>query len=288
MGLKLVVVCPANAVTGGPEAMHQLVHTANRVRRGSAAILYWPFLHQTTPTAYQHYVCPKVLRDQVPEDALVVFPEIWPEMAMTFKNRCALWWLSVDNFGSHGQRDMRNISMHLTQSEYAYDHVSRSGFGNPQMLTDWVSVAEVEVDRLPMVAVNPAKDAGLLQPFKKLGLFNVVELRGMDSLQVAKTLRSSAIYVDFGKHPGRDRLPREAALAGCTVFSSYHGSARYWQDMPLPNWYKFDTVSELNDKIVEVLGRTIPSASQLAYRKWVEGNRTMFEREVESLLSVVE
>ena len=48
MGLKLVVVCPANAVTGGPEAMHQLVHTANHVERGSAAILYWPFLKQAT------------------------------------------------------------------------------------------------------------------------------------------------------------------------------------------------------------------------------------------------
>ncbi len=57
--VKLVVVCPGGAVTGGPEAMHQLVHVANHIERGSAAILYWPFNQQhQTPDAYVKYVVP--------------------------------------------------------------------------------------------------------------------------------------------------------------------------------------------------------------------------------------
>lgn len=286
MGLKLVVVCPANAVTGGPEAMHQLVHTANHVERGSAAILYWPFLPQTTPQPYQHYVCPKILRDQVPEDALVVFPEIWPEIAHTFKNRCALWWLSVDNFGSHGQRNLDKISLHLCQSEYAWDHVER--LGKRMMLTDWVSVEPVLRERQPQVVVNPAKDAGLLRPFVESGRFQVAQLGGMNSLEVSEVLHASKVYVDFGKHPGRDRLPREATLAGCLVMSTNLGAARYWEDMPLPNWYKFDTLDEVVGKVAELMKREIPSASQLVYQAWVAKNRLVFEREVESLLSVVE
>lgn len=286
MGLKLVVVCPANAVTGGPEAMHQLVHTANHVERGSAAILYWPFLPHTTPKPYQHYVCPKVLRDQVPEDALVVLPEIWPEVAHTFKNRCALWWLSVGNFGTHGQKNLDKISLHLCQSEYAWDHVRDKS--ERMMLTDWVSVQPVLRERQPQVVVNPAKDAGLLRPFVDAGRFQVAELGGMDSVGVSEVLHASKVYVDFGRHPGRDRLPREAALAGCVVMSTYLGSATYYQDMPLPNWYKFETLDELNAKVAELMDRQLPSASQLAYQIWVAKNRSVFVQEVESLLSVVE
>jgi hypothetical protein len=284
--MKLVVVCPANAVTGGPEAMHQLVHIANHVERGSAAILYWPFAPHTTPQPYQHYVCPKILRDQVPEDALVVFPEIWPEMAHTFKNRCALWWLSVGNFGTHGQRNLDKISLHLCQSEYAWDHVRDKG--KRMMLTDWVSVQPVLRERQPQVVVNPAKDAGLLRPFVQSGRFQVVELGGMDSQGVSEVLHASKVYVDFGKHPGRDRLPREAALAGCLVMSTYIGSATYWEDMPLSNWYKFETLDEVIGKVAELMDRESPSASQLVYQGWVAKNRSVFVKEVESLLSVVE
>jgi hypothetical protein len=284
--MKLVVVCPANAVTGGPEAMHQLVHIANHVERGSAAILYWPFAPHTTPQPYQHYVCPKILRDQVPEDALVVFPEIWPEMAHTFKNRCALWWLSVGNFGTHGQRNLDKISLHLCQSEYAWDHVRDKG--KRMMLTDWVSVQPVLRERQPQVVVNPAKDAGLLRPFVQSGRFQVAELGGMDSQGVSEVLHASKVYVDFGKHPGRDRLPREAALAGCLVMSTYIGSATYWEDMPLSNWYKFETLDEVIGKVAELMDRESPSASQLVYQGWVAKNRSVFVKEVESLLSVVE
>ena len=284
--MKLVVVCPANAVTGGPEAMHQLVHIANHIERGSAAILYWPFAPHTTPQPYQHYVCPKILRDQVPEDALVVFPEIWPEMAHTFKNRCALWWLSVGNFGTHGQRNLDKISLHLCQSEYAWDHVRDKG--KRMMLTDWVSVQPVLRERQPQVVVNPAKDAGLLRPFVQSGRFQVAELGGMDSQGVSEVLHASKVYVDFGKHPGRDRLPREAALAGCLVMSTYIGSATYWEDMPLSNWYKFETLDEVIGKVAELMDRESPSASQLVYQGWVAKNRSVFVKEVESLLSVVE
>ena len=283
MGLKLVVVCPADAVTGGPEAMHQLVHVANQVERGSAAILYWPFLPQTTPQPYQHYVCPKILRDQVPSGAVVVFPEIWPEIAHTFKNRCALWWLSVDNFGTHGQRNIERISLHLCQSEYAWRHVE--GLGKRLMLTDWVSIENGNTQRLPRVAVNPVKDAGLLRAFQQAAPCEVIELRGLSRYGLTSALRGSKVYIDFGRHPGRDRLPREAALAGCTVFSTRHGAAGFFEDMPLDDWFKFDTLDKVLERVASVLnGDDVPS--QDFYQSWVAGNRDVFEAEVKALLDV--
>jgi len=94
------------------------------------------------------------------------------------------------------------------------------------------------------------------------------------------------VYVDFGWHPGRDRLPREAALAGCVVFSTRHGAAGYEGDMPLSDWYKFDTLMELNWRIDEVLGGRDGLAEQAEYRNWVAGNRAQFEVEVAALLNV--
>jgi hypothetical protein len=284
LGLKLVVVCPAGAVTGGPEAMHQLVHVANRIERGSAAILYWPFNQpHATPEPYVKYVVPKIQREQVPSDALVVLPEIWPDMAHTFKNRCALWWLSVDNFGTHGQRDMRRISLHLCQSEYAWRHTS--GMGHRMMLTDWVELDVVDVPRQRRIVINPVKDAGLLRPWLDSTDRHVVQLRGLDRAGVARTLYGSEVYIDFGHHPGRDRPPREAALAGCIVFSTDHGAAAFWADMPIADWYKFRTVDELEHKLDCLPG---VASDQDLYRAWVAGNRTEFEHEVGNLLRWLE
>lgn len=279
--LKLVVVCPGGAVTGGPEALHQLVHVANEVEFGSAAIMYVPDV--STPEPYLRYGCPVV--SSVPDGALVVLPEIWPEMAQRFpKNRCALWWLSVDNFGSHGQRDLSGISLHLCQSEYAWRHVE--SLGERLMLTDWVDLAAFDVERQPRVVVNPAKDAGLLRAFRAVAPFEVVELGGLSREGVAHFLCGSEVYVDFGHHPGRDRLPREATLAGCTVFSTRHGAANFAEDMPLDDWFKFDSVDELVGKVKLVLAGDVPD--QVDYRDWVADGRSVFEQEVRELLSRID
>ena len=46
-------------------------------------------------------------------------------------------------------------------------------------------------------------------------------------------------YIDFGPHPGMDRLPREAALAGCIVLTNREGAANFAKDVPLPEEFKF-------------------------------------------------
>jgi hypothetical protein len=281
--MKLVVVCPANAVTGGPEALHQLVSVANEIEPGSAAVMYQPF--GETPEVYRRYGCPVV--SSVPDGALVVLPEIWPELSRWFpKNRVALWWLSVDNFGSHGQTDLSGISLHLCQSEYAMRFVCHKTTGESMMLTDWVDVPEVDVVRLPRVVVNPSKDAGLMRPFRAArGDVEFVELSGLDRLGVAQVFASSQMFIDFGRQPGRDRPPREAALAGCVVLAAALGAARLVQDMPIDDRYKFKGLSDVSSVFDDVLANwSTHSESQLSYRGWVSGQREVFRGEVEQLL----
>jgi hypothetical protein len=75
----IVVIAPAHAVTGGPEALHQLVHTANRLKPGSAAICYYPFTEPApVPEPYRVYNTPVIRVDAIPSEARIVLPEIWP------------------------------------------------------------------------------------------------------------------------------------------------------------------------------------------------------------------
>jgi hypothetical protein len=57
--------------------------------------------------------------------------------------------------------------------------------------------------------------------------------------EVKELLSVAKIYIDFGCHPGKDRIPREAAMLGCCVVTGLEGSARFNEDLPIPIEYKF-------------------------------------------------
>ena len=61
-------------------------------------------------------------------------------------------------------------------------------------------------------------------------------------VQMRDVLETSKVYIDFGHHPGKDRIPREAAVSGCCVLTGLRGSARFYQDVPIPEAYKYEDV----------------------------------------------
>jgi hypothetical protein len=58
--------------------------------------------------------------------------------------------------------------------------------------------------------------------------------------EIIDLLKKAKVYIDFGNHPGKDRIPREAAVLGCCVIVGKRGSAKYYEDVPIPEEYKFD------------------------------------------------
>lgn len=61
----------------------------------------------------------------------------------------------------------------------------------------------------------------------------------MKKEQVYETLADTHIYIDFGNQPGKDRVPREASMCGCIVFVHRQGSAAYYEDSPLDDFFLF-------------------------------------------------
>jgi hypothetical protein len=78
-----------------------------------------------------------------------------------------------------------------------------------------------------------------------------IPLINMTREEVIKILQRAKVYIDFGNHPGKDRIPREAAILGCCVITGKRGSAAFFEDVPIPDEYKFEDKEESIPKIIE-------------------------------------
>lgn len=278
---KRIIVFSSKSITGGPEVLHQLVD-ALRTLGHEAYISYYPFdepfeCHQV----YRKYNAPQI--DFVDaSDVFYVVPEAatWILRRISHSN-AAVWWLSVDNYlaAKHQSwfRDFykRYTSLlsrrlpiwrlrkykHFVQSKYAEDFLAKRGISS-MPLSDYLNAEHLQQrdlrqSRKNIVVYNPKK--GQKQTHKLRQIYAYIEfvpIENMTPRQVAELLASAKVYIDFGHHPGKDRFPREAAMAGCCVITGRCGSASYFEDVAIPDGYKLDDKS---DSYVKDFGGVINS-----------------------------
>ena len=107
---------------------------------------------------------------------------------------------------------------------------------------------------------------------------------------VTNMLNAAKVYIDFGPHPGMDRLPREAALCGCIVITNMQGAACYEQDVPIPDEYK---VKDFNvDSVHRLLTSCIDDFDERgkdfdSYRSWIHSQESKMDECVKVFLSKV-
>ena len=271
---RVLVVCPGNALTAGPEALHQLVDEL--VGLGvNASIVYHPFDRRfSVPEPYRKYRAPVGEYVDAPGD-MILFPEIFPTSALRVRHaQAAIWWMSVNNYTCvryenrlrdnirylrnllKGRRPWRGISAlkglkHFAQSHYAETFLADHGIASSPLSDpipvyldpEYLSALEPKRDgeRQNVILYNPTKGAKvtarLMQAYPD---WSFQPLRGLDRSALAEKFLGAKLYIDFGHHPGKDRLPREAALHGCCVITSRHGSAADPIDVPIPDRYKLD------------------------------------------------
>ncbi|MBQ3442412.1 MAG: hypothetical protein IJG33_04115 [Selenomonadaceae bacterium] len=110
-------------------------------------------------------------------------------------------------------------------------------------------------------------------------------IENMTPAQVQELLASAKVYIDFGNHPGKDRIPREAAVSGCVVLVGKRGAAINDIDISIPAEFKFDmagsTPRDVIDKIRAVF-EDFPAAheKQAAYRARIHDDKNRFVNEV--------
>lgn len=103
-----------------------------------------------------------------------------------------------------------------------------------------------------IVAYYPSKGFGFTRKIiKKTKDIKFVPITNMTRQQVIETLAKAKVYIDFGSHSGKDRIPREAAILGCCVITGKRGAAAFPEDVPIPEDYKFDDKVENIPKIIQ-------------------------------------
>lgn len=95
------------------------------------------------------------------------------------------------------------------------------------------------------------------------------------------------VYIDFGHHPGKDRIPREAAMRKCVVIASTFGSCGNNVDVPLLSEFKIDAVDSniqaISDKIRFVFENYESQLhKQDFYRQTILNEHALFQNQVKT------
>jgi len=162
--------------------------------------------------------------------------------------------LNFNNFNLVNQ-----VNFHLVQSHYALNHLKKLGIPNSKIfyLSDYLNEEFLKIKtnlekKENIVVYNPKKGFSFTKKIIKAAPnIKFIPLINMTRKQVIETLQKAKVYIDFGNHPGKDRIPREAAILGCCVITSKRGSAAYFEDVPIPDEYKFEDKEKNIPKIVE-------------------------------------
>ena len=150
---------------------------------------------------------------------------------------------------------LKNADFFMSQSNYAINHFKElspdyylSDYLNEDFLKTETNLSQKE----NIVVYNPKKGFAFTKKIISSAKdIKFVPLINMSREEVIKTLQKAKVYIDFGNHSGKDRIPREAAILGCCVITGKRGSAAYFEDVPIPDEYKFDDKEENIPKIIE-------------------------------------
>lgn len=262
--------------TGGPLAIHQAAKTMNDlggdasiiylrpskssdrsrvIKRDGSKIMVRNMIYKRRVHKRLKELDVKSASEATIHDHFVV-PESDPGLASYLLSigcrNVHLWWLSVDYFPLKHLHTLEYRSVihrvhNLCQSVYAYEFVKALGAPNISMLTDFVEFSSDRVlrptkDRHFDVAYLPAKSTGAEGLIEALGKeYKVIALRNMSRAEVEDTLCDTKFFIDFGYHPGKDRIPREAAMCGCIPYVRKAGAACFDGDVPLPERLRIET-----------------------------------------------
>jgi hypothetical protein len=251
-------------------------------------------------------------------NTMIVFPEPLVNLAVASKLPCqrALWWLSIDNALSNLQMMEDNLRrdlfadaslVHFYQSDYARSFLQAKGVARYLPLSDYIDQEFVYRSRMTsetvlmrnrgnQVCFFPNKGGALADRFIEQARCRahrivLVPICDMTKQQVRNALFNAKIYIDFGHHPGKDRMPREATTAGTVVLLHAAGAAKCFPDHPLRAEYLFteeDVASGcLLERVEMILDDPEPhSSAQNFYRNTVLMEPERFDLEVRSFFFI--
>lgn len=309
------IVCPAGIETGGPELAHQLCHMLSKMGEDIQAYMYYYYINtvQTEPAdveaceKYRKYGTKHVKSiSEMKKDSIVIVPEGCTMAVETIPvGKKVVWWMSVDNYilGTREQNLKileKKAVYHLVQSEYARNYLLKRTDISPNhilFVSDYIGDSYGQFIfpaqyRQNMALFNPRKGYEDICPLiEATPWLKWVPLEGLTEEQMIVLMQAAKVYVDFGHHPGKDRIPREAASCGCCVITNRKGSAAFHEDVPIKEEYKFEDVPGSYGKIADLLKDICDNYEKHMknfeeYRKFIAGEKERFTADVKHMTEI--
>ncbi len=284
---KIYIISPGNIHSGGPELVHQLASQLLKMDY-NVNMFYLPANSNFNPAdpvdpLYRKYYIPFVRNLEVSHKNIMIVPESSSlNLYVSKKMRRIMWWMSVDNYINNLCNILKKFKQnplestmpqffyfdkndsdieHWVQSDYAEIFIKKNGIADKQIhkVRDYLNEAflrrasKIDISQKEdIVAYNPVKGFEFTQKLLKVAPeINWRPIRDMTPEEVQQLLAKAKVYIDFGNHPGRDRIPREAAISGCCVLTGRRGAAANPNDIAIDDSFKFNDTDENIIPIIE-------------------------------------
>lgn len=277
---------------------------------------------------FLHYSNPYVLEIEDLRQNLLLVPEtLIDDLNQFLYIKKCVWWLGANHylvptelhshkylrvFGHYvlkifGVRkpvtfnDLRKKRIdNLAQCWYVVNFLEKKGLRNVAYLSDYLAEHFIneymksekcfsKKDREDIVLYNPKRNTKYVMEIKKMAPdLQFIAIENMSSNEVMKLMHRAKIYIDFGSHPGKDRMPREAALQGCCVLTSTLGSAAYFDDVPIANEYKYERTPQNKKKIIRKIREIFEDYEEEVkkfdgYRKYILLEKKKFLEDIDKI-----
>lgn len=313
---NIYVLSPAIQATGGTELLQQLVYKLRIIGQNALLVYTTPYKGSNVEKVFgPRYNNPYVDDIEDNSDNIMIVSEAAIYFLLNYNNiQKAVWWLSVDFYGGSFRLPadkLHNIFykvsdfiyrhfdkewVHFVQSEYAFKYCTEERnipTNHVIRLSDYLSKAFIEngIDddwdnRDNIVLYNPKKGIEFTKSLIAMASdIKFVPIIDMTSTQIVELMKRSKVYIDFGNHPGKDRIPREATICGCCIITGRRGAAANDVDIPLPAKYKYDEidVNAIINSIQCIFDNFITARKDFVqYVAKIREEEKVFEKEVEN------
>lgn len=311
---KIYVFSFTHLATGGTELLQQLVYKLRHIGLDAYMVYTTPYHGSKVEQVFgPRYNNPYVCKIEDCTKNMIIVHEAAIHILLNYKYvHKAVWWLSVDFYGGsfriptdYYHKIFYSISdyifrkydkkwIHFVQSEYAYNYCIRERnipAEHVVRLSDYLSKAFVEnaieddgTNRENQVLYNPKRGLDFTKSLMSLAPeIKWIPIINMTSQQIAELMRTSKVYIDFGNHPGKDRIPREAAIQGCCIITGKRGAAANFIDVPISTKYKYEEneAYKIIDAIKGIFDNYVESRKDfLAYVEKIKKEEFVFEEEI--------
>lgn len=201
-------------------------------------------------------------------------------------------------FKAKKEKLIDKVKLHLVQSKYAFETLKSTGISENRIFylsdylnDDFLNIRFAKTERENIVLYNPSKGYRFTRKILKSAKeINFVPIANMNRTEVRSLLCKSKVYIDFGNHPGKDRMPRETAIAGCCIITGTRGSANNEYDVSINNKYKFNEHTAKISDIMECIQKCLTEYNNLIddfepYRIKILDEKNKFTTDLKLLLN---